>query len=157
MNPASICVSACADVNSKGAINRKKRASIAHILSGLYSVLFVMIRLIVSVGSLFQRGCLAKGIDQVPQTEQRVPKQHSWARITHDLLYFMLPGPGVTVHLAVIAGRFAGLKRASIKSTSCVGQETITVFAYLVTGSMLVRTIDTDHRFDGAFLPLYSA
>ena len=116
-----------------------------------------MIRLIVSVGSFFQRGHLAKGIDQVPQAKQRIPKQHPWARITHDLSYFILPGLGVTVHLAVITGRFAGLKWASIKSTSCVGQETITVFAYLVTGSMLVRTIDTDHRFDSAFLPLYSA
>ena len=113
--------------------------------------------LVPSVGSFFQRGRLAKAIDQVPQTQQRIAKQHPWARITHDLLYFMLPGPGVTVHLAVIAGRFAGLKWASIKSTSCVGQETRTVFAYLVTGSMLVRTIDTDHRFDGAFLPRYSA
>ena len=74
--------------------------------------------------------------------------------MTHDLLYFMLPGPGVTVHLAVITGWFAGLKRAGIKSTSCVSQETITVFTYLVTGRMLVGTIDTDHRFDGAFLPL---
>lgn len=69
----------------------------------------------------------------------------------------MLPGLGVTVHLAVITGRFVGLKWASIKSTSCVGQETSTVFAYLVTGSMLVRTIYMDHRIDGAFLPLYSA
>ena len=117
----------------------------------------IRVSLIVSVGSFFQRGRLAKGIDQVPETKQRISKQHPWARITHDLLYFMLPGPGVTVHLAVIAGRFAGLKWASIKSTSCVRQETSTVFAYLVTGSMLVRTIDTDHRFDGAFLPLYSA
>ena len=69
----------------------------------------------------------------------------------------MLPGLGETVHLAVITGGFVGFKWASIQSTSCVSQKTITVFAYLVTGSMLVRTIDTHHRFDGAFLPLYSA
>ena len=93
----------------------------------------------------------------MPQTKQRIPKQHPWARITHDLSYFILPGLGVTVHLAVITGRFVGLKWASIKSTSCVGQETITVFAYLVTGSMLLRTIDMDHRFDGVFFTLYSA
>jgi len=113
--------------------------------------------LIPSVGSFFQRGRLAKAIDQVPQTQQRIAKQHPWARITHDLSYFILPGLGVTVHFAVITGRFVGLEWTSIKSTSCVSQETITVFAYLVTGSMLVGTIDTDHRFDGALLPLYSA
>ena len=93
----------------------------------------------------------------MPQTQQRIAKQHPWAGITHDLSYFILPGLGVTVHFAVITGRFVGLKRASIKTISSVSQEAITVFAYLVTGSMLVRTIDTDHRFDSAFLPLYSA
>lgn len=92
----------------------------------------------------------------MPKTKQRIPIQHPWARIAHDLFHFMLPGLGVTVHLAVITGRFVGLKWASIKSTSCVGQEAITFIAYIVAGSMLMRTIDTDHRFDGAFFTLYS-
>lgn len=103
----------------------------------------------VKPGGLWPSPRFAQAIEQMPQGQDGVRKEHARSGITHHRLDALALLGRVTVDQAVTAGRFALLKGTTVQPFAGIGQQFAAVRTE-VRRLMMIATVAVDHRLHGA-------
>jgi hypothetical protein len=103
---------------------------------------------------IFER-FLAKSINNMEQTHERMTPDHCGANFTHNLTNFLAHGEIITMHRAFTTGCFPLLERTVDEPFPAVIMQLLTLTTDPFT-PMMFPAVQTDHNSDRLSLPRHS-
>jgi hypothetical protein len=73
--------------------------------------------------------------------QHRMPKQHSWSRVSHQFLDSLALFRAVAVHLTQVAGGLSLLKRANLKALKGIREQILAIATKSSTRAMMISTV----------------
>ena len=73
--------------------------------------------------------------------QQRMPKQHSWSRVSHHFLDSLALYRAVAVDLTQVAGGLSLLKRANLQALKRIREQILAIATKTSTRAMMILTV----------------